>query len=174
MAEFLKAYKRTAVHEGGYANVTGDRGGETYKGIARRFYPGWDGWKIVDASKPLRHNQIINSAKLDELVHSFYKGKYWDALRGDLIDSQILAEFLYDYYVHSGTMAVKKLQEIVGVVVDGVLGPISINAINKSCAITTFSKLKQERINFLTKLSASPSQAKFRTGWLRRVNSYSI
>ncbi|RYD50653.1 MAG: hypothetical protein EOP52_13405, partial [Sphingobacteriales bacterium] len=35
MADFLTAYKRTAVAEGGYANDPDDLGGETYKGIAR-------------------------------------------------------------------------------------------------------------------------------------------
>lgn len=31
-------------HEGGVA----DKGGETYKGIAWRCSPGWNGWKQID------------------------------------------------------------------------------------------------------------------------------
>ncbi|MBX9449807.1 MAG: hypothetical protein KL787_08850, partial [Taibaiella sp.] len=28
------------------ANVAGDRGGETYKGIARNIHPKWQGWGL--------------------------------------------------------------------------------------------------------------------------------
>ena len=34
--------------EGGYANMEGDSGGETYKGISRKWFPKWEGLKIID------------------------------------------------------------------------------------------------------------------------------
>ena len=48
MADFNKAYKATMGHEGGYVDDPADKGGETYKGIARRYNPGWGGWKQID------------------------------------------------------------------------------------------------------------------------------
>ena len=45
--------------ESGYANVSGDLGGETYRGITRKNFPKWDGWKIVDENKPLKKGEII-------------------------------------------------------------------------------------------------------------------
>lgn len=43
MAIFEKAYDPVRQWEGGWCNVEGDRGGETYAGIARNFWPGWPG-----------------------------------------------------------------------------------------------------------------------------------
>ena len=39
MANFSDAYALTSAHEGGYVNDPVDRGGETYRGIARRYFP---------------------------------------------------------------------------------------------------------------------------------------
>ena len=43
MAIFKKAYEPVRQWEGGWCNVEGDRGGETYAGIARNFWPDWPG-----------------------------------------------------------------------------------------------------------------------------------
>ncbi len=51
MADFDIAYRLTMKHEGGYANNKADRGGETYRGIARKFWSGWIGWPLVDDAK---------------------------------------------------------------------------------------------------------------------------
>jgi hypothetical protein len=50
-SNYKEAYKATCKFEGGYANDKNDTGGETYKGIARNYWPKWAGWKTVDASK---------------------------------------------------------------------------------------------------------------------------
>lgn len=51
MADFNKAHLEVMGNEGGYANNPADSGGETYKGIARKFHPAWPGWKMVDDLK---------------------------------------------------------------------------------------------------------------------------
>lgn len=38
-------------HEGRYANLASDSGGETYCGIARNYQPNWDGWQEIDQAK---------------------------------------------------------------------------------------------------------------------------
>lgn len=174
MAEFIKAYERTSFYEGGYANVKGDRGGETYRGISRVFHPNWSGWGIIDNKKPLKHNQIVSSASLDALVKIFYKTQFWDKVQGDYIDSQIIAEFLYDYYVHSGKRAIIALQKILKIGVDGIVGRQTLGAVNQACAKELLEDLKKERINFLTALSTRPGQSKFKSGWLNRVRSFTV
>ena len=44
MADFKVAFAKTIRFEGGYVNHKADKGGETYKGIARNFWPKWKGW----------------------------------------------------------------------------------------------------------------------------------
>lgn len=172
MAEFLNAYKRTAVHEGGYANVKGDRGGETYKGISRVNYPNWEGWKIVDENKPLKQNAVIKSDKLNGLVSTFYKRNFWDKIKGDYITDQPIADFLYDYFVHSGKRAVISLQEILNVTPDGIFGAKTLSALNNADEDSVFLSIYEERRTFLIALSKKPNQSKFKTGWLIRVDSY--
>lgn len=171
MGEFKSAYDKTSIYEGGYANVKGDKGGETYKGISRVFNPEWPGWGMVDNYKPLKHNAIINNQELNSLVKQFYYQKYWMTIIGDLIEIQQVAEFLYDYYVHSGKRAIKATQRIVGVRIDGKVGNITIHAIN-GYAGDLFGKLKAERRQFLFDLSEKVGQRKFRNGWLNRVDSF--
>ena len=51
MADFTKAYALTAAYEGGYVDDPEDAGGETYRGISRRYHPSWQGWQIIDTLK---------------------------------------------------------------------------------------------------------------------------
>ena len=51
MAIFEPAFKLLILHEGGYANNKNDIGGETYRGIARNYWPKWVGWKLIDHIK---------------------------------------------------------------------------------------------------------------------------
>ncbi len=51
MAIFDAAFEKTAAIEGGYVFDPDDAGGETYKGISRRFNPSWGGWDKIDEVK---------------------------------------------------------------------------------------------------------------------------
>lgn len=171
MAEFLEAYRKTAVHEGGYANVKGDRGGETYAGIARNSWPNWVGWSIVDQYR-LKHNEKVKSKELEGMVKQFYKRYFWDKLQGDAIEGQRIAEFLYDYYVHSGARAIKDIQRIIGVDDDGLFGGKTLAAINATDENDAFRQLFNVRKTFLNRLADTAGQEKFRQGWMNRINAY--
>ena len=58
MADFLISFKKTNINEGGFVDDPSDSGGMTYAGVSRKWFPNWEGWKIVDAHKPLHRNQI--------------------------------------------------------------------------------------------------------------------
>lgn len=131
MADFKIAYKRTAKSEGGWNHVAGDRGGETYKGIARKFWPEWLGWKLVDAAKPLKHNQVIKSAPLDNLVMDFYKKNFWNPVQGDHLRFQDFANELYDMAVNSGTStAIRTAQKSAGIPETGKMDSLTLQTFN--------------------------------------------
>lgn len=75
--KFKLAYAATMKNEGGYANNPHDRGGETWRGIARNFWGSWPGWKTVDeikSQKPTSLNLALQKSEaLDDLVLKFYK-----------------------------------------------------------------------------------------------------
>lgn len=132
MANFEAAYKKLKENEGGYSDVAGDAGGETYAGITSRDYPKWPGWKIV-RSKPRKHNEKI--PELDKMKSEFYKSEFWDKIRGDEIDNQEYAYHLLDMAVNKGHgTAIKLAQDALGIAETGKICDDTLNAINGKLA----------------------------------------
>ncbi len=113
MAEFDLAYAKTSAYEGGYAKDPIDRGGETYRGIARLRHPGWAGWQRIDAlkRKGAFPENLDTDRTLQAGVRTFYRSVFWDRCRGDELADQALADKLYDSAVNLGVRcAVRFLQ----------------------------------------------------------------
>ncbi|HEY0843707.1 glycosyl hydrolase 108 family protein [Methylotenera sp.] len=150
MASFEPAYNYSVVgYEGGYRNFAWDD--ETYRGINRAAWPTWSGWAIVDARKPVQYNQVFTD--LENMVKAFYRANFWNAMNGDYINSQQMANLVYDYFMASGTYGLKKVQMAINSVlptamkidVDGVLGPQTINALNSSYAGAIYNAIIDTR-----------------------------
>jgi lysozyme family protein len=190
MARFEIAEKITGGNEGGYANNPADRGGETYAGIARKFWPNWAGWKTIDKykaqyvglNKPMRDKYSlahwinsstkVTSEPIHLLVSSFYKQNFWDVNKLDLIKDQQLANTVYDFSVNSGTVkAAKYLQQVAGVTQDGKIGPATIAAINVMKPALAHEYYNALRESFYLSI-AKGNQVEFLKGWLKRLKPY--
>jgi len=193
MANFEIADKITRGNEGGWQNDPADRGNSrnglgTYRGIASHFHPAWKGWPIVAAeiaklgpqpkydtkayyafARSLNSVLAANDA-LQAMVRSFYKVNFWDALRLDDFKSQELANKVYDSSVNQGTGAAAiMLQKVLGVTVDGGIGPVTLAAVNKQDGAELAEKFKHARIAKYKRLvEARPDQAKYLDVWLAR------
>lgn len=136
MADFLTAYRLGHKNEGDYANDPLDRGGETWRGIARKMHPTWPGWAIVDQFKKGKTVKQINATlktitRLQEMVLEFYKVKFWDVFRGDEIKYQFIANELYDAAINTGHVpAIKMLQNSYGLPETGKMNLELMNKIN--------------------------------------------
>lgn len=154
MANFKKALEITLKHEGG---ETVDTGGYTKWGISQKAYPGLD-------IKNMTRSQM----------EAIYKRDYWDKIKGDQITDQNAAAVLFDYAVNAGVgAAVKAAQTVLGVAVDGGLGPQTLGAINR--AGSGFAgQLTRYRVSFYTKLATSnPAKyGKYLAGWIKRAESF--
>lgn len=109
-ANFAIAFYWTLELEGVYSNAPSDFGGETCKGISRKKWPDWDGWKIVDRIKKTTDgstagiSQALNeSTQLSALVKEFYKRNFYDVLKLDQIDNGDIVCELFDTAVNQGT-----------------------------------------------------------------------
>lgn len=187
MAKFEIADKLTGLNEGGYANDKDDRGGETYAGIARNFWPNWLGWRYIDQYKKdyIKSNtkltlaQWVNaSAKVESqpvkgLVKEFYRVNFWELNRLGDFKCQKLANTVYDFGVNSGKgKAAKYIQEVVGgLTIDGIIGQKSIDAINKADCKSTFNKYNAKREAYYRSIAVG-SQAKFLKSWLSRLKTF--
>lgn len=144
MAEFLPILKTTLKHEAGYVNDPDDRGGETYKGIARNMHLNWSGWTIIDVYSKENKTQLTfnlnKNERLSQLVEKFYKCNFWDKLLLDEIKSQSVAAKLFDIAVNQGVgTAAKYFQDILNmlnnngkhysnIAVDGGVGKKTLHA----------------------------------------------
>lgn len=183
MASFNTYYATLIKHEGGYANLLHDRGGETYKGIARNFHPNWSGWRLVDSWKQKYPNGVPNNTKfpddqLDKLVYNFYEWNFWIKPSFHLIKNQSIAEILADFKINGGFAGnnVRQIQEKISTVPDGVWGPNSSRAVNayantKNKAQQLFDLIKQVREKHYKSLSTF---IHFGVGWMKRLNSFTL
>ncbi len=129
MADFRTIYSgATGAIEGEYADIEGDSGGRTWKGISENANPDWRGWALIDAivardpalTKPQRRRELNRnlraSADLETATAERMKSRYWDVFWGDRNPSQKIAAELYDQTVHFGSQrAVRHLQRILNV-----------------------------------------------------------
>lgn len=163
MAEFITAYDKTMLAEGGYklTNIPSDAGGQTYAGISRNRNPDWEGWAYVDKGL----------TPPTELVRSFYKLRYWDPIQGDSISTQEVAESIYDFAVNAGVATSTKLAQItLGLAADGTIGSKSLatlNSVEPRYFSMSFTLAKIARYEAI--VSKNRSQDKFLLGWIRRA-----
>ena len=115
MANFEKAFKKIIANEGGYVNDKDDKGGETFMGITRKNHPNISLWGIIDDYIDIYGTTyglvkyIKNNDKAMSSIKSVYKKQYWDKLMLDKVNSQIIANELFDDCVNRGVNATLKL-----------------------------------------------------------------
>lgn len=157
-----------------------DIGGETYRGISRKAHPNWEGWEIVDAHKPLKKNQKIDSPELEESIIEFYDEKYYRPSKAHLINNNVIAAHVFDHSVNAGIKAgAKILQKAInavthkGIDVDGVIGNVTLSFANNAAYSDRIAKeIVSQRNAFYTNIvEKNKTQAKFLNGWLNRVKN---
>ena len=161
-AKILKPF--ILAHEGGYANVKGDKGGPTNRGITLATYQ-----SVYGKAKTAADLKKLT----DEQWEYIFRKLFWEKCWGDQITNQSVANLLVDFAWHSGVAtAVKRLQQVIGAEDDGVIGPKTITAMNRYAKgwWVMFDQLKVKRISYLNGIvKKNPSQQKFLKGWLNRV-----
>ena len=162
MADFLPAFEAMIQDEGGYVlhDVPGDRGGQTYAGIARNMNPRWPGWALIDRGQDVPA----------QLVREFYKRNFWDPIQGDRITSQVIAQTIFDFHVNAGAVARKLAQLVVGTTPDGAIGDktlAALNAYDEDRFVMAYALAKIARYRDI--VSRDRSQLKFLLGWINRT-----
>tara|TARA_R110002126_G_scaffold114999_1_gene253715 strand:+ start:2257 stop:2799 length:543 start_codon:yes stop_codon:yes gene_type:complete len=159
--EFEKALKRILKHEGGYVNDPLDSGGMTNLGVTKRVWEEFVGHPVSEADM---------RALTPEKVGSMYKMKYWNSSYCEVLPKG-LDYVVFDFAVNAGTgRSVKTLQQAIGCVADGVIGPKTMAAINDAEPKDLIAKFSDARADFYQGIVArKPDQTRFIKGWLNRV-----
>lgn len=167
MASVDYLYKFILSWEGGYANVPGDKGGATNKGITIAT------WRTYGYDKDGDGDIDVNDLKIitDEDFKMILKKNFWNTWKADQIQSQAIANLLVDWIWASGKYGIKIPQQLLGVTADGIVGPKTIAALNAKDPKSFFTTLWNRRQKFIYNIvKSNPSQKKFLKGWLNRLN----
>ena len=148
MRRFDRFIKIILANEGG-DKIVNDSGGVTKWGISKKAYPDID----------------IERLTQNEAREIYYRD-YYLKINADKINESLLALQLFDMAINAGVkQASKLLQTLVGVKADGIIGPISLKAINSKKKLA-FSYM-EERFKYYSKLSDQYPQ--YQRAWTLRI-----
>ena len=118
------------------------------------------------------------------------KPGYWDRWKADQIENQSVANILVDWVWGSGVWGIKIPQRLIGVVDDGIVGPKTLEAVNKADPKKLFDDIYNARVKYIDDIVKSSVDAyekkigrkatetellkhtnlRFKKGWLNRLN----
>jgi len=155
---FIQCLAETLKWEGGFSNHPDDPGGATNFGVIQERYDEYN----KDRGQPAKSVKKITKAEVDDI----YKRYYWDKVVADSLPSGVDL-VVFDFGVNSGpSRAVKYAQKLVGTDEDGVMGPVTIKAIQELSPDLFIRKYMDQRESYLRGLKTFPV---FGKGWLRRT-----
>jgi len=146
---FKKAVAAVLEHEGGYVDDPQDPGGETKYGISKRSYP-------------QEHIKKLTKKRAREIYYS----DYWQACSCDDLPGGVDI-LVFDTAVNQGpSVARRLLQRACGVTVDGIIGPVTLDAIRDMPAPALLSEYAARRA---VRYGSLDTFRRFGLGWMRRL-----
>lgn len=151
MTPFEKALEFVFAHEGCFSDDPDDSGGLTRWGISQKNHPDVD---------------IRNLTR--EQATTIYQNEYWNAGKCNDMPSS-LAFVVFDMAVNQGVgVAVRDLQKLLGVKVDGIIGPETMASIGILSDIGVKDLVTNLTVERLCRYAALNKKTYFR-GWAKRA-----
>ena len=147
-----------------------DPGGQTAWGISRRYWPKWAGWEWVDGG-------CAEDPGFASLVSDFYRTQYsgfWQALpaRVNAVAVDTAVNMGHDYAVQCIQTALNLLAGSAYVVVDGKMGPRTMDAVKHADASALAYAMCAVRLAEYGRRGRNGDPRRvFLDGWINRVRS---
>jgi len=158
---FTNCLAVTLLEEGGFSDLPDDPGGATNDGVTLAMWQSWVGHPVT-----ISDMHALSPA----VVAPFYRATFWQALMCDKLGAGIDL-CVFDWGVNGGPASpARALQIIVGVIVDGHIGPAT--AMNTAVyarthgAAVLVNAMQDARAAFYRGLTRFPT---FGKGWLART-----
>lgn len=151
--------------EGGYVNHKKDPGGATNKGVTQRVYDAF-------RSRSGLSRQSVKLITQDEVTR-IYLDQYWHPCRCDDLPSG-LDYAVFDFAINSGVnRAVKELQKLLGVSIDGKNGEMTLSAVSSVDVTELIEDYCAARLAFCKRIRHRKTGEllwkTFGKGWQRRI-----
>lgn len=153
MSSFDDAFAALIGNEGGYSNNIVDPGGETMWGVT----------KVVAMANGYQGDMhALSLAQAKQIA----KSQYWDKYQCDQYDAHVSFQVFDSAY--NGGHSAQWLQQAAGVTPDGVIGPITIKAVNSVDPLKIILRFDGFRLQYLGNLPTWPT---FGHGWVNRISN---
>jgi len=149
MNDFHTFIERILQHEGGYVNDPQDPGGETQWGISKRAYP---------------QLNIRTLTRADAV--EIYRRDYWEKMQCPKMPVMLAFQLLDAGINHGRGNAVRMVQRAVSVADDGIIGPVTLDAVARMEPMALVVAFNIERLHLYARLRNFPH---FGRGWILRV-----
>jgi lysozyme family protein len=142
--------------EGGWVNHPSDPGGETNLGVTKRVWEEYIGHTVESLKKLTKED-----------VAPLYELKYWRPCYGEVLPRGL--DFLcFSFGVNAGCgRSVKLLQQSLGLVSDGVIGPRVMQKLRESNTTDVIKGFSESRREYYKSLKNFPI---FGKGWISRTD----
>lgn len=181
---FKRLIATTLEHEGGYAFVRGDVGGETCFGIIKRTHSRlglreiieWD--ELVLKAKRLEHPPTPETLDLVGKLYDAYFSAHPLArflVTRDRVNAEIWLDILVNFSPKAAARIMQRtIKRHTPVKVDGVVGEKTREAFERACVEygAWREAILAERLLYHAEVGNRASQRKFLPGWVRRTVKY--
>ena len=158
MSNFKECLDIVLKSEGGFVNHPSDPGGMTNLGVTKKVWEDFVGHPVSEADM---------RALTPEKVAPMYEQKYWRPCYGEVLPRG-LNFLVFSMGINSGTgRSVKLLQQSLGCVADGAIGPKTRELISSSDVSKLIAKFSEARREYYRSLKTFPV---FGKGWITRVD----
>jgi len=172
MAQIEKALRQVLRWEGGYQDHPNDSGNYNSKGQLVGTNHGISA-PVAEHFLGFPPDRFVMKKMSLKLAVCIYRQNFWENIKGDQIESQPVANIFFDGHVNHGRWGIRLMQEILGVSRDGIVGPITLAALNETPPEIVYTQYKERRIEFYHAIvKRSPEMGVFLRGWLNRINSF--
>ena len=156
MNDFKECLDLVLKSEGGWVNNPKDPGGETNLGVTKAVWEEWVGHPVAT---------MKNLTK--DLVAPLYEQRYWRPCYGEVLPRGL--DFLcFSFGVNAGCgRSVKLLQQSLGLVSDGVIGPKVMQKLRESNITDIIKGFSESRREYYRALKQFPV---FGKGWISRTD----
>lgn len=154
--------------EGGYVDDPSDPGGATQYGISLRYLRGKGAAGDIDGDGDIDAADVRALTRTQ--AEQFFIEDCWHPCRCDEMPAQI-AIAVFDHAVNAGTgSAIRLIQEMLRLKVDGIVGPKTLRAIEHADAGELLAYYLARRARYYRDIvAANSSLVRFLDGWLNRL-----